>query len=386
MKSFAFRMPTRVVFGTGVLETIGEEALKLGQEKAFIVTGRTATKTSPFLPIMIQSLEVKGFAVKIYSDIEADPSIETVDTGASLMREWGADLVIAMGGGSPMDAAKSMAMLQGNEGSIKEYIFGEKKVAQPGLPVICIPTTAGTGSEVTAAAVTTDRITQQKIGLSHDYMMPKLALVDPRLHGSMPPRVTASTGMDALTHAIEAFVATGAEPITDALCLEAIRLIGKYLRRAVAVGDDLEVRGQMALASLIAGGGFTNAGLGAVHGLAHPVGARYGVAHGLANAILLPYVMEYCLMADYEKFSRIAEALGEEVTGLSVREKALAAVKAVRALNDDIGIPRTLQEVGVQPEAIEAIAQDGATYRLLPNSPRRLDKNDLLLILTSAFG
>lgn len=386
MKSFAFRMPTRVVFGTGVLETIGEEALKLGQEKAFIVTGRTATKTSPFLPIMIQALEAKGFAVKIYSDIEADPSIETVDTGASLMREWGADLVIAMGGGSPMDAAKSMAMLQGNEGSIKEYIFGEKKVAQPGLPVICIPTTAGTGSEVTAAAVTTDRITQQKIGLSHDYMMPKLALVDPRLHVSMPLRVTASTGMDALTHAIEAFVATGAEPITDALCLEAIRLIGKYLRRAVAVGDDLEVRGQMALASLIAGGGFTNAGLGAVHGLAHPVGARYGVAHGLANAILLPYVMEYCLMADYEKFSRIAEALGEEVTGLSVREKALAAVKAVRALNDDIGIPRTLQEVGVQPEAIEAIAQDGATYRLLPNSPRRLDKNDLLLILTSAFG
>lgn len=285
-----------------------------------------------------------------------------------------------------MDAAKSMAMLQSNEGSIKQYIFGEKKIAKPGLPVICIPTTAGTGSEVTAAAVTTDRISQQKIGLSHDYMMPKLALVDPRLHVTMPPRVTASTGMDALTHAIEAFVATGAEPISDALCLEAIRLIGKYLRRAVAVGEDMEVRGQMALASLIAGGGFTNAGLGAVHGLAHPVGARYGVAHGLANAVLLPYVMEYCLMADYDKFGRIAEALGENMIGLTVREKAQAAVAAVRSLNDDIGIPRTLKEVGVQPEAIDAIAQDGATYRLLPNSPRRLDKNDLLQILTEAFG
>ncbi|EGO64132.1 iron-containing alcohol dehydrogenase [Acetonema longum] len=386
MNHFLFRLPTRVMFGQGALGSIAVECVTWGVKKAFLVTGRTSTKGSPHLAALIESLEQAGITVRLFAEVEADPSVETVDRGAALIKEFGADTVFAFGGGSPMDAAKSMSMLQGNPGSISDYIRGRKTISRPGLPLICIPTTAGTGSEVTAAAVTTDTKTREKIGLSHDYMMPKLAVIDPELHVSMPPGVTAATGIDALTHAIEAYVATQAEPITDALCLHAIRLIGSHLRRAVACGKDIEARSQMAAASLIAGAGFTNAGLGAVHGIAHPVGAQFGVPHGVANGIMLPYVMEYCLMADYAKFRDIAVAMGQDVTGLSLRDAAYLAVSAVRDLETDIGIPQTLAEAGVPQDKAEDIVKDAANYRLLPNSPRQLTIADLRTIVQRAMG
>lgn len=386
MKDFIFRLPTRVLFGEGSIEKIGEESKRFGGKKAFLVTGKTSTKNSPYFQVALASLEKAGFEIKVYSEVEADPSIETVDEGARQINEWEADIVIAFGGGSPMDAAKSMAILQTNEGSIADYIRKVKTIQRPGLPVVCIPTTAGTGSEVTAGAVTTDKKAKEKIGLTHDYLFPKLAIIDPQIHESMPPSVTAATGLDALTHAIEAYVATSAHPISDALCLYAIRMIGENLRRAVANGKDLEARGKMALASLIAGAGFANVGLGAVHGIAHPIGAQFGISHGVANALMLPYVMEYNLIGELSKFKEIAVALGEDVQGLTLRDAAKKSVEAVVKLKEDLGVPHTLKEVGIGKEAIPAIIKDAITYRLLPNNPRKPTETDFEMILKKALG
>lgn len=386
MKEFVFRMPTRVIFAAGAVTRIGAECKNLGGSRALLVTGRNFTVRSSYFGQIVQSLQNAGLFVQVYAEIEADPSVETIDCGAKLARDCGIDVVVAFGGGSPIDAAKSIAMLCRNDGSILEYVRGSRLIEEPALPLICIPSTAGSGSEVTAAAVATDRAKQEKIGLSHDYLLPRLAIVDPLIHSGMPPTVTAYTGIDALTHAIEAYVATKAQPITDALCLQAIRLIGDNLRRAVARGDDLDARGNMAVASLLAGAGFTNAGLGAVHGLAHPVGARFDVAHGLANGILLPYVMEHVLIGELAKFREIAIALGEDVSGCTLRQAADRAVQAVIGLNRDIGIPVTLREVGVTEDDVEDIVADAAGYRMLPNSPRLLQKADLTVIVRRALG
>ncbi|MBP2643141.1 MAG: mdh [Firmicutes bacterium] len=386
MKDFVFNMSTKVVFAVGAVKGIGQECRKLGGTKAFLVTGRTSTKNSPYFRQIVESLNEAGVAVHTYAEIEADPSVETIDKGAEVMKSANADVVIAFGGGSPTDAAKAMAMLQENEGSILDYMRGRRQISKAGLPLICIPTTAGSGSEVTAAAVVTDRGTKEKIGISHGSMTPKVAIIDPVLHVSMPSAVTASTGIDALTHAIEAYIAVQAHPLSDATCLQAIRLIGRYLRRAVANGSDIEARGKMALASLLAGIGFNHAGLGAVHGIAHAIGAQFGIAHGVANGIMLPYVMEYCAMADYAKFGDIAAALGEDISGMSEREAAKQAVIAVVALKQDIGIPETLSAVEVSPTAVDAIVKDAITYRRLPNSPRQLKIDDLTVIVERALG
>jgi alcohol dehydrogenase len=386
MKDFVFNMPTKVVFAAGSVNGIGQECLSLGGTKAFLVTGRTSTKNSPYFGQIVKSLNEAGVAVHTYAEIEADPSVETIDRGAAVMKSVNADVVIAFGGGSPTDAAKAMAMLQENQGSILDYMRGRRQIAKAGLPLICIPTTAGSGSEVTAAAVVTDRESKEKIGISHGSMTPKVAIVDPVLHVSMPSAVTASTGIDALTHAIEAYIAVESHPLSDAACLQAIRLIGGYLRRAVANGNDIEARGKMALASLMAGIGFNHAGLGAVHGIAHPVGAQFGIAHGVANGIMLPYVMEYCAMAGYAKFRDIAIALGEDIGGMNERDAAKQAVIAVVALKQDIGIPETLSMVGVPPTAVDTIVKDAITYRRLPNSPRQLRIEDLTIIVERALG
>lgn len=386
MADFVFRMLTRVMYGRGAVNRLGEECRKLGAAKVLLVADSYMVRNSPAFPLVEKVLKDAGMTVKVFADIEADPSVETVDKGAALMREWQGDMVVALGGGSPMDAAKSICMLRTNPGSIREYMRKERTIATAAIPLICIPTTAGTGSEVTAGAVTTDKQAGEKIGVSHDSMMARLAIIDPELHASMPPALTASTGLDALCHAIEAYISTEAEPISDALCLHAIRLIGENLRKAVANGRDIETRGKMALASLVAGAAFTNVGLGAVHAIAHCLGAMYKVPHGVANAMLLPYVMEFNVMADMAKFREIAIALGENTAGLSLQEAAAKAVEAVRRLNRDVGVPRTLKEVGVTAGDFPTIVENSITYRLLPCNPRTVSEKDIGNILQNAMG
>lgn len=386
MQEFLFRMPTRVMFGEGVVGKAGEICTGLGAQKAFVITGRGPTKDSPYLAAMLRSLENAGVSAQLFSEVEADPSVATVERGAELMRQASVDVVIAFGGGSPIDAAKAMSILQTNEGKAIEYLLAKRTVQKPGIPLIAIPTTAGTGSEVTASSVMTDTENQRKVGFSHDFMMPRYAIMDPLLHVSMPPATTAATGLDALTHAIEAYVGLKAQPISDACCIHAIKLVGQHLRTAVRDGNNVEARSQMALASLLAGAGFANAGLGAVHGIAHAVGAQFGTAHGLANGIILPYVMEYCLASNLAKFRDIAIALGEPVGHSSLEAGAAKSVEAVVKLKKDVGIPTSLSEVGVTEKAMFPIVKDAATFRLLPNSPRKLAEADLENIVRRALA
>lgn len=386
MNDFTFGIPTKVIFGKDAVKNIGSICKSRGISKVLMVTGRTATKSLPHFLDMLALLEQAGIKFQVFSEVEADPSVETVERGAQLLQEFQADAIVAFGGGSPMDAAKSMNMVSANGGSIRDYLYGRSTITKSGIPLICIPTTAGTGSEVTAAAVTTDKQSQQKIGVSHEFMMPLLAIVDPVLHVSMPPSVTAATGIDALTHAMEAFVAVRANPITDGLAIQAMRLIGSNLRTAYLHGDDIEARSNMALASLIAGAAFTNAGLGAVHGIAHPVGAQFGISHGVANGIVLPYVMEYYWQAGNPKFRDIATALGQETYQLTEKEAGWRAIVAINKLKEDLAIPTTLADVNISVDALDSIVQDAITYRLLPNSPRHLAVEDLRIIVSKAFG
>ena len=386
MNDFIFRIPTKIIFGTGAVKQTPALCKEQGFNKVFIVTGMTSTRKSPYLLELLDGLHTQGVATQVFSEVEPDPSVETVNRGAAELKAFGADAAISFGGGSPIDAAKSIVMVSANGDSVLEYMRVRKVYTKRGIPLICIPTTAGTGSEVTSAAVTTDKSTQEKIGVSHDFQFPAYAILDPELHVSMPPAVTAATGMDALTHAIEAYVALKANPVTEGLSLQSIRLIGENLRAACAQGNNLEARSNMALASMIAGFSFTNAGLGAVHGIAHPVGAQFGVAHGLANGIVLPYVMEYCLMANYGKFREIAAALGKNINGLTDREAAVLSVAAVRELKADVGIPSSLSDINVSVDALDSIVRDALTFRMLGNSPRSLTAEDLRIIVNKALG
>ncbi|HOG07013.1 MAG: iron-containing alcohol dehydrogenase [Syntrophales bacterium] len=386
MQDFTFFLPTRVVFGCGKVRQVGQECRMLGGKKAFVITGTTATATSPGFAAALESMREADLPFEVYDRIEHDPTLEAIETARQTALKSGADLIVAYGGGSPMDAGKAVAVFATNKGAVEDYLYAKKVFKLPGLPFLAIPTTAGSGSEVTAAMVIRDDERKQKTGLSHPLAFAKTAVIDPETHVSMPPTVTAATGMDALTHAIEAYTSKSHQPFSDAFCLQAIRLIGENLRRATGNGTDLAARSGMAAASTLAGVGFTFAGLGSVHGLAHAIGARFDVPHGVANALMLPYVMEASIIADMPRFRDIAAALGENISGLSLRDAAFAAVDAVNILKADLDIPRCLTDVGVRDRALKDITEDALAYRLRPLAPRDFCRADFQRILNRAMG
>jgi alcohol dehydrogenase len=386
MKDFVFRLPTRVIFGAGKSKEIGSICKEAGFESAFVITGPTVGKSDIFAGIKA-SLTLAGVACASYDETKADPSIEQVDDVAAAVRSSKADVLIALGGGSPIDLAKAVGMLQTHEGSVRDYLFGgSKTVTKPAMPLIAIPTTAGTGSEVSAASVITDMQNRIKLSVTHDNIIPKIALIDPTLHVGMPPLITASTGMDALTHAIESYVSLNAEPLSDALGIYAIKLIGENLRTAVANGGDIAARTNMAIAALIAGAAFVNGGLGVVHGIAQSLGGLHHIAHGIANGIILPYAMRRNYVGNLQKFKEIAVALGENVEGLSMREAAYASVEAVYDLLSDIGAPASLREIGVKKEDFGPIIEGTMGFRLLAINPCKLVERDIEGILDAAYS
>ena len=385
MTNFEFSMATTVVYGLGVAENLGEHCKRFNATKVFFITDKYMAEKSPITPVLLQSIKDAGLEVMVYSDVLPDPHIELVDSAAKILKEFNADLVVALGGGSPMDTAKALCLLARNEGSIAEYMHKRKVADADGIPLICLPTTAGTGSEVTTGTVITDRQSEEKIGVNHPSMRPKMAIIDPNLQMSMPPSLTAATGMDALCHAIEAYVSTKADPMSDAMNLHAIKLIGENLRTAVANGKDVEARGNMAIASLMAGIGFAQAGLGLVHGIAHCLGAMYHVPHGVANALMLPFVMEFNMIGNMKKYKNIAEALGIDVRNMTDREGAKKAVEAVFQLKKDLDIPRSLEQVGVRESDIATIVKNSITYRMLPCNPRTVTEKDIETILMKAL-
>ncbi len=312
---FEFQVRPRILYGPRSVREVGFEASKLGGTRAVIVTDKVLRKVG-LAQKVADGLEGSGVTlVGIFDDVPPNSEVRVVEQGAAYAREAGCDLLIALGGGSVLDTAKGMNMLLAEGGSLLDY-EGAGLLTRPLGPFIAIPTTAGTGSEVTLAAVIRDEAQGLKLIFNSPFMMPDVAILDPELTLSLPPGLTAATGMDALTHAIEAIVSTAAQPLSDALAIGAIRLITANLRQAVHHGNDLEARGSMLLASNMAGIAFSNALLGIVHAMAHPCGGRYGVPHGVANSILLPYGMEYNLPACAPLLADVAAALGGDTRGM----------------------------------------------------------------------
>jgi len=384
-KHFSFTGAKKIVFGNGSLETLADHIRELKATRPLIVLDRNIAKTG-LRERVSDILGNEGFKITFFDrQVEAEPRLEVADEGAKAARKGKCDIVVGIGGGSAMDVAKAIAVLAANNGSAADYL-GLNKVPGPGLPKIMIPTTAGTGSEVTFTAVFVRQNLKKKEGMNSPYLYPELALLDPTLTLSLPSVSTASTGIDALCHAIESYTSINASPMSEMISLEAIGLIASNLRTCVHDGSNLEAREQMLMGSLYAGLGLANAGVGAVHALSYPLGGQYGVSHGLANTIMLPHVMAFNLPGALEKFVVIAEVMGEVIDNLPLREAAYFAVEAVQSLIEDCGVYTTLEDLNIPEEALSELAEVAMTVvRPLENNPRKMTIEDAIEIYGEAY-
>lgn len=367
--------------GAGAVNAIADEVRKRGFGKAFVCSDPDLVKfhvTDKVLDV----LKNNGYAYELYSDIKANPTIENVKTGVAAFRKSGADYIIAVGGGSSMDTAKDIGIIIANpEHEDVRSLEGAVDTRKPSVPIIAVPTTAGTAAEVTINYVITDTEKNRKFVCVDPHDIPVVAVVDPDMMSTMPKGLTAATGMDALTHAIEGYITKGAWTLSDMFHLKAIEIISGSLRGAVA--NTPEGREGMALGQYIAGMGFSNVGLGIVHSMAHPLGALYDTPHGVANAIILPTVMEYNAPATGEKYREIARAMGvKNVDGMTREEYRKAAVDAVRQLSHDVGIPADLKDI-VKEEDIEFLAQSAMDDACRPGNPKDPTKEDIIALYRS---
>ena len=381
MKSFSFQLPTRIEFGHGVSAAAGEEARAAGGTRALVVTDPGVEAAGLVEPVVARLADA-GLSTVVFDDVAPNPRDTSVDHGAEVVRAEGCDVLVAVGGGSPMDTAKAIGVVATQGGRAQDY-EGYGKVERPSMPLIAVPTTSGTGSEVTFWAVITDSARSFKMTMGSAYCAPRVALVDPDLTVGLPADITAYTGIDALTHAIEGYTATLSQPLSDSLSVTAIRLVGQSLRRACADGADRDARSGMSLASLIAGVAFGNSDTAAVHCMGEAIGGLYDTPHGLAMAVYLPVVAEYNVMAAPEKFAVVAEALGEDVSGLSPLEAARRAPVAIRKLAEDLGIP-TAAEVGVRREDHAQLARMASVNVAVESNPRTVTERDFLCLFETA--
>ena len=396
MKEFEYKMPAKVRFGVGITNNLGRILREeLGFQKAFIATDK-GIAAAGILEKITNSLDGDGFPYQVYDALIPDPTIEVVDEAADVLRNSGADVVVAVGGGSPIDTAKAMCMLQTHEGSVRDYLFGgTKQVENPILPLICIPTTAGTGSEMTAASVITNNQEQTKVSVTHENLIPKMALIDPSLHVGMPPFITATTGMDALTHAIEAYVSTAASSYSDALAMKAIEMVCAYLPSSYK--GNKESRAHMHDAQCLAGMAFSNALLGIVHSMAHKTGAAFHegamanqhLPHGCANAIYLPYVIQYNAhdQRAAERYADIARMLG--LSGRSDKALIESLCTLIGNMNTAMNIPHTLKEFGVDEKEflakVDEIAVNAVGDACTGSNPRTITPEVMAKLLKCAY-
>jgi alcohol dehydrogenase len=384
MGSNVFRFPVQLVFGEGCLEELKTFVSNFGKH-ALLVTGSGPTLSLPAVEKVKGVLQEEGISCTHFHGVEADPSVETVEAGAELARSGGCDFVIGLGGGSPMDAAKAVAARLTNQGPVTDW-SGVGNLPKRARPIICIPTTAGTGSEATSVAVITDRKRKQKMSIVSQNIYPTLSLVDPLLSAGMPPQLTAATGMDALTHAIESYVSRRSWAPTQGLSYRAVQLIAANLERACLDGEDLEARRNLSMASMIAGVAFTNAGLGLCHAMAHTLGSFFGVPHGVANAVLLPRVMRFNLSSRPALFRELAQALGEDVTGLPADTAGARSADAVEGLLSRLPLPSRLSELGIKQNSLEVLASEAfLNTRLRSSNPRETVLDDLVEVFRSAM-
>ena len=384
-KQFSFTGARKIIFGNGSFDTLGDQIRDMKAARPLIVLDRNLSKLG-FRDRVLDVVGKNGLKAAMFDkQVEAEPRLELADEGVKAARKGKCDSVVGIGGGSAMDVAKAVAVLTANDGKAAEYL-GLNKVPGPGLPTIMVPTTAGTGSEVTFTAVFVRQDLKKKEGMNSPYLYPGLALLDPMLTLSLPPVSTASTGIDALCHAIESYTSVNASPISEMFSLDAIQLIADNLRTCVHDGSNLEAREKTLLGSLYAGLGLANAGVGAVHSLSYPLGGKYGVSHGLANTVMLPHVMSFNLPGALEKFAIIAEAMGEMVDDMPLREAAYLAVEAVQSLIEDCGIYTTLEDLNIPEEDFPELAKVAMTVtRPLENNPRKVTIEDAIEIYGEAY-
>lgn len=380
---FGFFTPPVALMGLGSVDQAGEEAKKLGATKALLVTDKGLSKAGVADQVS-KILEAAGVAVILFDGAEPNPTDLNVADGFKVYQDNGCDMIVSLGGGSSHDTGKGIGIVATSGGNIRDYAGIDTLKAN--LPsYIAINTTAGTGSEMTRFAVITNTDIKVKMVFCDARIMPNVAINDPLMHAGMPPGLTAATGMDALTHAVEAYLTALSTPITEACALQAIKLIAKWLRKAVANGQDMAARDGMAYAEYLAGMAFNNAGLGIVHSMAHQPGSVLNLPHGVCNAIALPVVCEFNLISNLEKFADIAVAMGEDITGLSPKEAAMKAVEAIRTLSSDIGIPSGFSALGMKESDIPLLAENAMKDVCTLFNPRSVKLEDIIELYKKAM-
>jgi len=397
---WTFHSAVSLLFGRGAVAQTGEVVRRLGYKRVFIVTD-AALRDLGMVDRVIGALREEGITCSIFDGGKAEPALTLVAQCTAAARAFNPDMVLGLGGGSNMDVAKFTGVLLKHGGRPHDYL-GDDRIPGPIVPIVCVPTTAGTGSEVSGAAAFTDTDKHVKVGSLSNYLRPIAAVVDPDLTMSCPPKVTADSGIDALTHAIEAYVAVdystfplppgersvyqGRNPMTDICAERAVRLIGQHLRRAFDNGEDIEAREGMMLASTLAGLAFSNSGVALVHAMEYPVGGATDCSHGLGNGLLLPYVMRFNLPNRKHEFAKIAEWLGEDVNKLNEEQAAERAVTAVEKLRNDIGIPAQLRNLNVtEAQLPDFAAKAHLLQRMLRVNPRVASEVEILAIYRAAF-
>ena len=379
MRAFSYHIPTQIEFGNGAIARLPEFVKALGGSRVLVV-GDPGVLRAGLIDRVQAILTGASIFNAVFADVESDPATRSVDEGTVHGKANGCDLVVGIGGGSALDTAKAIGLMLVNDGNIKDYV-GIGKVPRAGAPVIAVPTTAGTGSELTIWSVLSDKVAKAKISVGSVLNCPAIALLDPELTLSLPPQITAATGMDALTHALESYVNTATQPISEAMSDQAMTLIARSLRKAVADGSDVEARGDMLLASTIAAMAFNSTRLGLVHAFAMPLGAKFGIPHGLVNAIMLPGVMRFNHLANPRKFARIAEIFGEKTASLPVEEVAALSVSAIEKLKLDVGITAKLSNFGVTEGRFDEIVDEAMLSGNVPVNPRQPTKDDMKALL-----
>ena len=370
-------------FGAGARNVLFDEVSKRGFNKAFIVADKDLIK---FGTVKLVTDVLGAFPYEIFSGFKANPTVNNVKDGVEAYKASGADFVIAIGGGSAIDTAKAIAIIINNpEFSDVVSLEGVADTKKKCVDIIALPTTAGTAAEVTINYVITDEESGRKMVCVDPNDIPVLSIVDAELMATMPKGLTAATGMDALTHAIEGYITKGAWKLSDLLEIKAIEIIASNLRTATYEGSNMKAREEMALGQYVAGMAFSNVGLGCVHSMAHPLGARFDIAHGVANALLLPIVMEFNMPACEEKYCDIAKAMGVDTTGMTVSEGAKAAVEAVKKLSQDLGIPQTLREINIPEDALTQLANDAFNDVCTGGNPREITEADILELYKKAY-
>ena len=379
--SFNYLAPTKVIFGSGSVRDLPMEVELFGQ-RAVLVTDPGLLATG----LVDQVKKILGDTLAgVFSDVPQDTGMEVVDRGAAYAKSVQADVVVSLGGGSVIDTAKGMCILMTEGGNLRDF-EGMQLLTRPQTPHIVIPTTAGTGSEVTAGAVIFDQKQGQKILIWEYHIIPRVAILDPQMTIKLPPHLTAATGMDALTHAVESYMSQQRNPLSDAAALHAIRLIMEHLPRAVEDGTDLAARGQMQVAALLAGWAFSNALLGLVHAMAHSLGAVARLPHGLANGILLPHVMKFNLDEVPDLMADIAYVMGAAPQGVEPLEAGRAAISKVEELISMIGLPKSLKEAGISREILPECAELAMTDGSIIYNPKFVnDVAEVLDVYTRAY-